>query len=181
MRYFPLTVLQDCNEIGHGSQYQFQGIMADKQYGGGPLTINTESADLIWGDYSLRGHESSLAIERKTLPDLFGSVGSRRMQFKEEIEALSTYRMAAVVVEANFLDITANPPPNSEMDPRIVARTVLSWWARWPTVGWFFFSDRKFSERLTFRLLERYFVNLMEEKEQRRFRYPLLPIHHSSE
>lgn len=175
MRQFPLTVLQDCNEVGHGTHYTFQGIKADAERGGGPLHIPTSSANLYWGDYSLAGHEKDVVVERKTLSDLFGTLGSGRQHFKEQVEAMSSYKMAAVAIEASWDDIVRRPPSYSKMSPKCVQRTILSWWSKWPTVAWFCWQNRRLCEVLTFRLLERYFLNQLPEREQRRFRYPPLP------
>lgn len=54
------------------------------------------------GDYSVLGYEDQFAIERKSLADLVGTVlgvlkGEER--FVREMQMLSTYRFAAVVVE----------------------------------------------------------------------------------
>jgi len=38
------------------------------------------------GDYSVRGFESQITIERKTIPDLLGCLGNDRERFKRELE-----------------------------------------------------------------------------------------------
>jgi ERCC4-type nuclease len=57
------------------------------------------------GDYSLEGHESSVAIERKSLPDFVSTVIHNRARFYRELDRLREYRAAAVVVEGNLSDI----------------------------------------------------------------------------
>lgn len=59
---------------------------------------------LDYGDYSLRGSERAVAVERKSLADLFGTVvvAANRMRFERELEgaALDGTRLW-IVVEAS--------------------------------------------------------------------------------
>jgi len=54
------------------------------------------------GDYSLRGHEDKIAIERKSLPDLFGTLGSGHKRFKKELERAQKLDYFAIVIEGNY-------------------------------------------------------------------------------
>ena len=51
------------------------------------------------GDYSVVGHTATIAVERKSLQDLLGSVGRGRDRFREEFIRLGDVRYAAVVIE----------------------------------------------------------------------------------
>ena len=53
------------------------------------------------GDYSVRGFESSISIERKHLSDLHQSLGRERERFKRELERLKLYECKWLVIEAN--------------------------------------------------------------------------------
>lgn len=170
-RVFPLTVLLDSNEIGHRTHYRFEGITADKERGGGDLLVPTRSANLFWGDYSLEGHEQHLIIERKTLADLYGTIGGRRDSFYEEVKRMSRARMAAVVIESSWEDVVLRQPEFTQTRPKTIVRTIMAWWARHPNVAWHFFGCRELCEVMTFRLIERYFLETLPEKERRRFRY----------
>lgn len=57
------------------------------------------------GDYAPVGYETEIAVERKSLADLFGSVTRDNARFQRELEKLSTYRYAAVVIEASQRDV----------------------------------------------------------------------------
>ena len=70
------------------------------------------------GDYSLEGYEDRIAIERKTLTDLFGSTGQGRERFEREFERLANFEYAALVVERNLDDIFKRTPAHSQMNPR---------------------------------------------------------------
>jgi len=52
------------------------------------------------GDYSSPGYELRVAIERKSLQDLTMCCGAERARFVRELERLSRYERAAIVVEA---------------------------------------------------------------------------------
>ena len=77
------------------------------------------------GDYSVRGFESSISIERKSLPDLYGSIGKGRDRFKRELETLSTYEYKALVVEGHEPDIL-RWQDFSQMHPNSVRHTIVS-------------------------------------------------------
>ena len=57
------------------------------------------------GDYSIRGAERELAVERKSLDDFVSSVLHERPRFKRELARLRAYRAACIVVEASLADI----------------------------------------------------------------------------
>lgn len=62
------------------------------------------------GDYAPIGYEDSIAIERKSAADLFGSVTRDNARFQRELEKLSTYRFAAVVIEASQRGVLRGVP-----------------------------------------------------------------------
>lgn len=57
------------------------------------------------GDYSLLGYESEVAVERKSLKDLVGTVIRNRKRFRSELKKLQDYQAACVVVEADLRDV----------------------------------------------------------------------------
>jgi ERCC4-type nuclease len=67
--------------------------------------VETLTVTMPAGDYGIVGYETRIAIERKSLPDLKGSITYRREPFKRELEILATYEAAFVIVEANLGDI----------------------------------------------------------------------------
>jgi ERCC4-type nuclease len=163
---FPLTVLVDSNEVAHGREYRFENLAADAKDGGGQLGVRVRSHNLLWGDYSLDGFELAAVVERKTLGDLFGTLTEGRDRFEEEMRALAAYRFAAVVVEAHETDIFTRPP--SQASPKSIHRTVCAFRVRYRPVQWCFAGERVFAEKLTFRLLERCFLETIPEKERKR-------------
>lgn len=70
-------------------------------------TASVTRGALPAGDYSLRGFETRIAIERKSLDDFVNTVIHARERFRAELDVLATYDFAAIVVEANVEDLLA--------------------------------------------------------------------------
>lgn len=135
--------------------FRFSGIPATAKEGGGYVVprLITDRA-LATGDYSIDGMEAECCIERKSLADLFGSVGREHQRFEREFERMAAMKFSAVVVEADEYQLIHNPPRHSKLDPRIVLSTVEAWAVRYPT-KWFFCASRHDAEIRTYRLLAR--------------------------
>ncbi len=90
--------------------YAFDGLRCDEADGGGPLTVEVIRGGLKSGDYSIEGAENIAAVERKSVADLFSTLGQQRDRFERELNRLNQYRMAAVVVEGDWRAILNNYP-----------------------------------------------------------------------
>lgn len=156
-RPFPLPIIIDNREQ---LPFEFAGLWADKKDGGGPIEVTTEWGTLASGDYSLAGHTGSVAVERKSLADLFGTVGQGRERFIRELARLNELDCAAVVIEADWKMIFDDPPEWSTLSPKVVFRSVLSWSQRYRNVAWWPMPGRAAAAATTFRILERYYKNL---------------------
>lgn len=108
------------------------------------------------GDYSLEGYEDRITIERKSKTDLYGSIGNGRDRFEREMDRMSSFEFAAVVVEAEWGDIIKNPPTRSGLKPVSVLATVIAWMQRY-NVHWITCPNRIFAEKTTYRLLDRWY------------------------
>lgn len=62
-------------------------------------------ATLKTGDYSIEGQEDNIAIERKSLGDLFGTLGKGHSRFKKELERVQSLKYFAIVVEGTNSDV----------------------------------------------------------------------------
>lgn len=62
---------------------------------------------LSTGDYSIKGFETNVAIERKSVNDFVQTISNtaRRKRFFEEIDRLASMEMHAIVVEGTVEDI----------------------------------------------------------------------------
>lgn len=57
------------------------------------------------GDYSIYGFESRIAIERKSVADLFGTVLKGHERFKREIERALSFDYFAIMIDGSYKDI----------------------------------------------------------------------------
>ncbi len=90
--------------------------------------LRVEEVTLDTGDYSLKGAEDLVRLERKTLPDLLNCVGQSRDRFQRELSRLKGYETRAVLVEASWEMILAGEWRN-QLTPAQVAGSVLGWQA----------------------------------------------------
>lgn len=84
---------------------------------------------LATGDYSIRGLESHVAIERKSLPDLLGCIGGDRERFEREIVRLLAYPCRAVIVESSWSDLERGGW-RSKITPAAAVGSCLGWIAQ---------------------------------------------------
>jgi ERCC4-type nuclease len=75
-----------------------------------PLSFNADRVDVVidtlhTGDYSLRGHEAEVAVERKSIDDLVNTLTHGRERFQRELERMQTYVLRVVVVEGSWTDL----------------------------------------------------------------------------
>lgn len=68
---------------------------------------SVERGALPAGDYSLKGFEDRIAIERKSLDDFVNTVIYGRERFRAELDKLAAYEYAAIVIEASVEDLLA--------------------------------------------------------------------------
>ena len=157
----PFVVVVDSREK---APYGFASIHADaaQRQGGSPQVVLVRSVvrGLAAGDYTLEGHEPdtplSVAVERKSACDLFGTLGQARARFVSELQRLAACEFAAVVVEAEWSELLGSPPAHSRLNPKTVHRSVIAWQQRYPRVHWWFLPGRDAAEVTTYRILERF-------------------------
>lgn len=164
----PFIVLCDSREQ---QPYDFGGLLADAKQDNRPLAVRWARTTLASGDYSLAiddprqaGQAMSLqhlvAVERKSISDLFGTLGQDRERFERELERLAQMQFAAVVIEASWQDILLDPPQHSALNVKTIHRSVIAWQQRYPRVHWWPCGSRRLSEITTFRILERFYKEL---------------------
>lgn len=106
-----------------------------------PDDVETKHAALPAGDYSIEGLERRIAIERKSLPDLYGTIGRTlkerkgrgrgRTRFERELELLATFDFAAIVVESSLESIVRHPPRHTKLKPKTVFACLIAWSQRY--------------------------------------------------
>ena len=149
----PFVVLVDGREK---APYTFTGLRSDASLGRKTLVIPTEWAHLKTGDYTVRGIKDSVTVERKSLEDLYSTLGQHRDRFEAEHERLAEFKRAVVIVEASWTAILKAPPARSKLNPKTVFRTAMSWYVRYG-VPWFTADGRRMAEVMTYRFLEKAF------------------------
>jgi len=93
-----------------------------------PLQVITET--LTTGDYSVRGLESVVAIERKGLSDLLSCIGTDRERFEREVKRLMAYPVRGLVIESTWAELGAG-----EWRSRIKPASVIGSLLGWSTIG----------------------------------------------
>lgn len=83
---------------------------------------------LSTGDYSVKGLEDVISVERKSLPDLLGCIGQSRERFERELVRLLAYPHRAVVVEAHWSDLEAGGW-QGKVTSQSATGSVLGWMA----------------------------------------------------
>lgn len=113
--------------------------------------LQVEWGTLKTGDYSINGMNTpecphSICVERKSLPDLFGSAGRGRDRLEREFERMAYFDVPSFVIEADLWTIFREPPPLSSMVPRAVYRTLVAFSQRYGVTIWPC-PNRQFAER----------------------------------
>lgn len=88
--------------------------------------LQVETATLTTGDYSVRGLESIVAIERKSLSDLMGCIGTDRPRFDREVQRLLAYPVRALIVESKWNVIEAGDY-RARISPQAAIGSLLGW------------------------------------------------------
>jgi len=157
----PFTLVIDSREQ---LPYEFSGMTGPA---GEALCVPTVVRGLPSGDYSIDGMADQVAIERKSLDDLYGSVTWGRDRFEREIARLDALPgFAAVMIEATWPEIvdpaSFRPGWINRSEPRSVEGTVVAWSIRYRRVHWWACGDRRGAECRTFSLLRKFWQESIE-------------------
>ena len=99
------------------------------------FTLPTEVAGLKTGDYSVKGVEDKIAIERKTINDLVGSLSTARKRFEAELKRGKDLEFFALVIETTF-DQLIQGKYKSKMTPQAVAQSLFAFQVRYDLHIW---------------------------------------------
>jgi len=104
-----------------------------------------EKSTLSVGDYSARfkdGHIPPIFFERKSIPDLFGTLGKDYKRFKKEImRSKDSKSELIIIIEGTVTDVLSGTR-FSQVEGISILRTLLSIWNRYQIVS-VFCKDRK--------------------------------------
>lgn len=163
----PFTVIVDTRE---GAPFLFDHLEGASKFDYRPFIVPVERSCLKTGDYSVKGFSvpsqfnnfKAVVIERKSIDDLFGSLGrydNRRDRFRAEHERMMEIMLhggrAMVVIEAEYRSVEARkgkpgPPPEDILNSQV------RWFERY-NVPWFFMGGRDESEQFIFRTLRNFY------------------------
>lgn len=91
--------------------------------------MNSEPGTLYTGDYSIKGLEHIVTVERKSLDDLMGCIGQHRERFEKEIDRLRAYECKTIVVESTWEKIEKGDY-RSRINPSAAIGSIMGWIAR---------------------------------------------------
>lgn len=88
--------------------------------------LKSEVGTLCTGDYSIKGLEDFIRIERKSLQDLVQCVGRERSRFEKELTRLRGFNHRAILVESNWEDIYEGKW-RGKITPKHVTHSLARW------------------------------------------------------
>ena len=139
-----------------------------------PKGIITVRSKLDYGDYSIKGFENLISIERKSSLDFLSSITKERKRFKKELESLSKLERHFIVIESSLKDIlkpqsisgtlskkkkgTMRPfyKTYSKVNNESVYQTIVSISIRYNTM-FYFGENRRDAEKFTLSVLLKYY------------------------
>jgi len=119
------------------------------------FTLPTERGTLTTGDYSIKGLERFIAIERKSPDDLVGCLkNGNRERFEKELSRGRGLDYFALVIESDMISL-ANGDYRSDMKPKSVLQSLMAFSVRY-RLPIFFCPDREYASRVIESLLTKY-------------------------
>ena len=98
-----------------------------------PLRVEVGTLDT--GDYSIRGLEAVVRVERKSLPDLVACCGRERERFEREVARLLAYPVRILVVEATWEQVEAHCPAMPSWRGQVTSSQVVGSLIGWQAAG----------------------------------------------
>jgi DNA excision repair protein ERCC-4 len=97
--------------------------------------LSTTTTTLTTGDYSIRGLEHVVCVERKSLADLVGCVGSDRERFEKEVQRLLAYPVRVLVIESTWEAIESHEPALPQWRGKVSKESVIGSLLGWEASG----------------------------------------------
>ncbi len=123
------------------------------------FTLPTETGTLKTGDYSIKGLEDFIAIERKSPNDLVGSLkGGQRKRFERELSRGRELDYFALVIECDLSSLS-NGEYRSQMKPKAVIQSLMAFSVRY-RLPVFFCPGRGYAAKVIESLLTKYLTEI---------------------
>jgi ERCC4-type nuclease len=131
------------------------------EYPGSPV----ERKKLSAGDYSVKGLEDYVAVERKTLDDLVHTLIHQWQRFEKELEKLKNFKYKTIIIETSYEDLierryTSRAHPNAILGKLRLAKEKYH-------VSVYFAGNREAAAAATFEYLrEAFYATTKKEKTE---------------
>ena len=122
---------------------------------------NIEVKGLKTGDYSIKGYENKICIERKSLIDLFGTLGAGNKRFKKELERAQELDYFAIIIDGTFRQVRDKDfegSYHSKMKGYIINKILFTLIVKY-NIHVFFGGDRKQSKSIIKQIFDAYIRN----------------------
>lgn len=107
--------------------------------------LGMAEATLSTADYSVRGLEDMVALERKSLDDLVACLGVDRDRFTRELQRMKAYPFRAVVVEAAWSELELGNY-RSRISSKAACHSIISFQTRY-CIPFMFAGSRESAQR----------------------------------
>jgi len=81
---------------------------------------------LVYGDYSIKGFECQVSVERKSLDDFYLSIGKNRDRFKRMLERMQEAEFRGLVIEAYEDEVLSPKYSYSKIHRNSVYSTIIA-------------------------------------------------------
>lgn len=126
--------------------------------------VESETAALTAGDYTLAGFQDRIAVERKSLNDLMGCLtGKNRERFEKELARAGSFERFVVVIEADLKDIS-DGKYKSDMKPHAVLQSITAFFIRYK-IPFLFCGNRDGGEYMTHSILQKFYYEIEKRFE----------------
>lgn len=128
-----------------------------------PYKFKTKSeiGTLHTGDYSIKGAEEIISIERKTIDDIVGCLTGGRGRFEKELYRSRSLEYFALVIECSLSDLSKGRY-TSKMNPKSAVQSIVTFSIRYRMPV--FFAENRMCGRL---LTESLLIKFAREMENR--------------
>lgn len=170
----PFVVIVDSAEQ---QPWTFDGIHADAVDDNRGVIVQTETGSLGrhpdgFGDYSIKGYERQVAIERKSVQDCQSTIlswGEGRDRFEQELHNLSCIQASLVIVEGTFWQVVDHQVDRRKTEHssirKQVMRSIIAFQQDY-RVPWLFCDSRRLAEVTAFRFLERFWKKQLKAAKE---------------
>ncbi len=112
-----------------------------------PKGLLTVRDKLEVGDYSIKGFESNITVERKNLDDFLQSISSGHKDFTKRLERMNLYERKYLLIESTESDLLSlQPQLYSKIHPNVIRGALASIWGKY-NVPIYFAETRRHAER----------------------------------